>query len=288
MKTCCSEWAWNCLFFACLAPALSGPLFNHLQVFQSVYSSFLGTNLLVIRMPRSIVPSLRPLPFVSLTWFQGPSLPQMPRPHQLKAFSMTAAKYSHSGCYVLWFAPGILFFNVQHIQNASYQSIRHLPSNIWLIQEKHVYHFSSWKIYKYIMDHFLNLESIKKKIKIANNSSLLLPRELLLRCHSISFQSFFFFNSRLVFSKQDVKEYWHYQGKADTCCTPSSCFTEATTFNSFVFFLFWPFRGTQFSIKNHCKHKWTKVNKEQNLNSFQYLCLSLCNSHYSCSIWPVR
>lgn len=193
MKTCCSEWAWNCLFFACLAPALSSPLFNHLQVFQSVYSSFLGTNLLVIRMPRSIVPSLRPLPFISLTWFQGPSLPQMPCPHQLKAFSMTAAKYSHSGCYVLWFAPGILFFNVQHIQNASYQSIRHSPSNIWLIQEKHVYHFSSWKPYKYIMDHFLNLESIKKKIKIANNSSLLLPRELLLRCHSISFQSFFFF-----------------------------------------------------------------------------------------------
>ena len=71
--------------FAYLAPALSDPLFNNFKVFQSLYSFVLETKPLVIRMPRTTVPSgLSPLPS-----FQALLCRKCPRLHQLKAFSVT-------------------------------------------------------------------------------------------------------------------------------------------------------------------------------------------------------
>lgn len=79
------------------------------QFSKSVYSFDPRTSLLVIRMPSSILG--RGSHLSPLCYFQPPSLK--------KAFSMTVAECSHLDWYVLWFAPGITFFNLDHFKNAS-------------------------------------------------------------------------------------------------------------------------------------------------------------------------
>ena len=72
--------------FTYLAPALSGPLFSF-KVFQSLYSFVLGTNLLVTRLPRTIVPAgVSPLHCFEPLFCHIPTFPP------LKAFSMTGAE----------------------------------------------------------------------------------------------------------------------------------------------------------------------------------------------------